>query len=85
MTKTTRAQRSAERRRIFHENRIATADTPSAAIWAACGWLVAEGRRRGAEHLAAAAEAVTGLTQLTTDQLDRVLTTIHDLRQEARR
>jgi hypothetical protein len=37
---------AAERREVFHEDRIAAAGTIRARAWKAVGWLVAEGRRR---------------------------------------
>ena len=79
MTRTTRRQTSAQRRQTAHQERIANAATPSVGLWAACGWLVAESRRQGPGHTAAATDAVAGLARLTTDQLTRVVALIHRL------
>jgi hypothetical protein len=65
----TRAQRSAERRRTWHESKLLTAGTPRARLWAACGWLASEASRAGSKHL--------------DDATEMVLTRVHKIRKEA--
>ncbi|MFI5895605.1 hypothetical protein ACIA5D_36475 [Actinoplanes sp. NPDC051513] len=65
---TKRASRKAERRRLWHEARIAAAATPKQKAWAACGWLISEAWRAGR----------------LDDALDWVLVKVHELREEER-
>lgn len=61
----TRANRSEERRRRWHQSRVDDAQTPKQRLWAACGWLVAEAWRRNR----------------VDDALETVLTAVHDIRE----
>ncbi len=59
----TRAARSEERRRAWHQGRVDAARTPKERLWAACGWLVAEAWRRGR----------------VDDATETVLTAVHEI------
>jgi hypothetical protein len=63
----TRAQKSAARRKAWHEEQMEQADTPRKRLWRACGWLVAEAWRTGR----------------LSDAEDAVLAKVHEIREEA--
>lgn len=65
----TRAEKSARRRREWHESRVNEAATPRQRLWSACGWLVAEAWRLGR----------------LDDATDGVLTLVHHMREEPTR